>query len=381
VTFGQRGPADILRAVVAAGRESRVSAGEMRARLERAWSGLSRAEQLALGGTLAAALLAGGGMLVRSGLKAMAPLSIAEMRRMETKELLRSFRTGSERQKDAIAKFCFCRVHDVRELLFLDDNLTASARQVLDHILDLKEREWEKQPTHSNAAQALFLKEALNLANFDPNEDDDFSEMQTHDPETYKRAREKATHEGIAEILDKMNTAQEGTDDYRKYSKAVGSFKRFYLGLLVEKHKIRGALFPVTNELDELGRHSKYGDIETWDVRQVTDMTNAFAPGIHRVKGAGSGSFWGAKPDGAAATYNDMDISFWDTRNVNIMSGMFDGYEGTVEVGGNVEVGSAISESKKPKKVRSLTHREDSSVTEDRVGGMVFGQSVPRSYV
>ena len=123
---------DILRAVVAAGRESRVSAGEMRARLERAWSGLSRAEQLALGGTLAAALLAGGGLLVRSGLNATRP-----WRRRTTKDLLRLFDGSEESQKAAIAKFCVCRVHDVRELLFLDDNFKESAREVLDRILAL----------------------------------------------------------------------------------------------------------------------------------------------------------------------------------------------------------------------------------------------------
>ncbi len=117
---------DILRAVVAAGRVE--SAGEMRARLERAWSGLSRAEQLALGGTLAAALLAGGGLLLRSGLKAIArPLGIAEMRSMVTKDLLGWYSNSTE--MDKIAQFCICRVHDVRDLL-LDDDVEARAKQV-----------------------------------------------------------------------------------------------------------------------------------------------------------------------------------------------------------------------------------------------------------
>ena len=180
---------DILRAVVAAGRESSVSAGEMRARLERAWSGLSRAEQLALGGTLAAALLAGGGMLVRSGLNATRP-----WRRRTTKDLLRLFDGSEESQKAAIAKFCVCRVHDVRELLFLDDNFKESARQVLDRILALKKSETETQLTHSNGAQISFLKEALSLADVDPHEHHNL--MQTHDPETYDGALKKRLKRG-----------------------------------------------------------------------------------------------------------------------------------------------------------------------------------------
>jgi hypothetical protein len=75
---------DVLRAVVAAGRGD--SADKMRARLERAWSGLSRAEQLALGGTTLAAALGGGGLLVRSGLNATRPWG-----RRTTKDLLRLF--------------------------------------------------------------------------------------------------------------------------------------------------------------------------------------------------------------------------------------------------------------------------------------------------
>ena len=170
---------DILRAVVAAGRESRVSAGEMRARLERAWSGLSRAEQLALGGTLAAALLAGGGMLVRSGLNATRP-----WRRRTTKDLLRLFEGSEESQKDAIAEFCVCRVHDVRELLFLDDNFKESARQVLDRILALKKSETREQSTFSHSAQISFLEDALSLADKYPHEYYHRSEMQVRDGET-----------------------------------------------------------------------------------------------------------------------------------------------------------------------------------------------------
>ncbi len=260
---------DILRAVVAAGRGE--SADKMRARLERAWSGLSRAEQLALGGTLAAALLAGGGMLVRSRLNATRP-----WRRRTTRDLLRLFDGSEESQKDAIAKFCVCRVHDVRELLFLDDNFKESAREVLGRILELKESETEKQLTYSHSAQISFLKEALSLADVDPHEHHRF--MQTRDPETYDGAIRKATDEGILDILKNMNKSQEGTDDYKKYRNAVGSFKKIYLGLLVDKHKIRGALVQVTKQLDELGSHSEYGAIEKWDVREVTDMTSAFAP-------------------------------------------------------------------------------------------------------
>ena len=76
--------ANVLRAVVAGARET----GDQKpisARLQRAWDGLSIAEKIALGGTLV-----GGGLLLRSGLNAMTrPLSIAEMRPMETEQLFK----------------------------------------------------------------------------------------------------------------------------------------------------------------------------------------------------------------------------------------------------------------------------------------------------
>jgi surface protein len=56
--------------------------------------------------------------------------------------------------------------------------------------------------------------------------------------------------------------------------------------------------------------HRTYGHVSTWDVRKVSSMAGAFA----------------------AKDVGDLDLSFWNTRNVTDMSGMFDGTKGTVNV-------------------------------------------------
>ena len=56
--------ANVLRAVVAGTREAG-DKRQIRARLQRAWDGLSTAEKIALGGTLAAAIMGGGAHAAR----------------------------------------------------------------------------------------------------------------------------------------------------------------------------------------------------------------------------------------------------------------------------------------------------------------------------
>ena len=63
------------------------------------------------------------------------------------------------------------------------------------------------------------------------------------------------------------------------------------------------------------GYHPTYGHIACWDVREVKSMA------------------WAFKSVTLGRTLGFLDLSFWDTRNVMDMSGMFYGYDGNVEVG------------------------------------------------
>jgi surface protein len=275
----------------------------MRARLERAWSGLSRAEQLALGGTLAAAL-AGGGLLLRSGLKAMArPLSIAEMRPMTTMKLLRSFERGNESQKDAIAKFCFCRVHDLRDfLLDPSEGLVTLARQVLSSIAQLLSVQ-ANQPAESESsvtAQRKFIQSALGPPG-------------VSDAPTQKAATEAA--ERVMQTSEDFVYSTNRSEESKKIFQAL--YEKEIQRLLWRKQKIkdRENLLSAITSLAANGDHKEYGYIACWDVREVMSMEQAF-------KGKSFGNTLGV-----------LDLSFWDTSNVIDMNEMFYGYKGNVEVG------------------------------------------------
>ena len=353
------GPADILRAVVAAGRESRESAGEMRARLERAWSGLSRAEQLALGGTLLAAL-AGGGLLLRSGLKAMArPLSIAEMRAKKTKHLLRLFGAGNARQQDEIAKFCVCRVHDVRDELL--EELGLQARKLMMRLVKLLKRdnpEWRPDPNRTDGlnAQIRFIELAVACVGYDLFALRDLYE----NDEIWEAARKNATQsspdaeifynkldeviksdeykEAQASFLQERQNATPGSEEHKKagdslqnqlrnavqdsdeYKNAEAPLRKEVLKIIWgtemirDRHMLATAISTLST-LDSKGYCAPFGHIATWDVREVTNMKLVF------------------KSQSFGNTLGVLDLSFWDTSNVRNMSEMFHGYHGNVEVG------------------------------------------------
>ena len=298
VTFGQRGPADILRAVVAAGRESSVSAGEMRARLERAWSGLSRAEQLALGGTTLAAALAGGGLLLRSGLKAMArPLSIAEMRAKKTKHLLRLFGAGNARQQDEIAKFCVCRVHEVRDRL-LDERLEPYARQLLSRLYEVKRVEMHKNNSSSSRAQLKFLHSALNA-------------LDKLDPRKVAKETQDVAEQNVDWMLGTTRDHTYRKDGDQESKRRYEDLHKKEIQRLLWAKDLLCALKEAIASVDNEGNHPEHGHIATWDVRAVDDMREAFK----------------------RKSFGLLDLSFWDTRNARNMYGMFASYKGEVEVG------------------------------------------------
>ena len=438
----------------------------VRARLERAWSGLSRAEQLALGGTLIAAIT-GGGRFLSSRLSAKrashAPQQ-AELRAMGTDDLLRLYKDGDNTAKEAIARFCVCRVHDVREHL-LEDDSEADAMALLRHMLKLKRLELQSQGTKSTKSlheQVSFLEKACKSLNFDYDqehfirmlsvslEDTGASRMEgraKENAETWGRAKKAVENKGIS-----LAILETGGPEDSGYKKAAFALHREYMRLRWDQQKIQGPLADVTKRLDGRGYVDAYGHVATWDVRDVTGMRASFAPELHRFLGEKEtiGDFWGTRSEDAATSFGataeleeegqktePLDLSFWDTRNVETMKSMFEGYLGDVAVGmwdtrgvkdmshmfadarnfngdigcwdtSNVEstnsmflratkfasdlrkwdlrsvedysdmfVDSAIAERDKPR-FRSLKDRAGMMLSDDH---MVFGHPVPRSYV
>ena len=111
------------------------------------WRRLSRAEQIALGGTLMAALAGGGWLLsgaARSGgggggaipppaQEPKEPLDStnkADFRIKETSELLELYNSSDAPKRAEIAEFCACRIHDVRDLL-LDPTHVKDATEIM----------------------------------------------------------------------------------------------------------------------------------------------------------------------------------------------------------------------------------------------------------
>ena len=276
--------ANVLRAVVAGTREAG-DKRQIRARLQRAWDGLSRAEKIALGGTLAAAI-AGGGLMLRAGLKGPsaaqepAPV-IAELRSKLTEDLLTMFAEGSPAQQDAIARFCVCRVHDVRDLL-LDDGF--KARKLLTRLKALLSSEREDSP--SRGAQLAFIERAL-------------SKVTVVDVEIHNKAAQHA-----------RSMVESGHSFEDEYEKEVRRLQWDKEKIQDERGQSR-TLQEAIETVDERGCHPQYGHIATWDVREITGMWNAFE----------------------YKSYGDLDLSFWDTRKVETMHGAFSNYKGNVEVG------------------------------------------------
>ena len=313
--------ANVLRAVVAGTRDAG-DKRQIRARLQRAWDGLSTAEKIALGGTLAAAMM-GGGLLLRAGLRAMArPLSIAEMRAMTTKRLLRSCERGNESQKDAIARFCFCRVHDVCDILFgSDEELEILAVEILTRVGELLSSQANPAGSDNSAgAKKGFILDTLALRGLGKEgypqilavgkefvEGSMMEKSAINSPEGPKRRR-RATRLSLlrpsGDLMASTNVATLAIKATRLSSARIET-----------PDDLTDAITTLDSNENLGGYHPTYGHIACWDVREVTSMTQAF------------------KSKTFGNTLGFLDLSFWDTSNVMDMREMFYGYQGNVEVG------------------------------------------------
>lgn len=150
------GRRDILRAID----PNRDARDQRTWRIAEKWRGLSAAEQIALSGT--AAVLAGGTLLLGAKLGAKLRAKVpgrAEMRVMETSQLLKLHTDGNPAQKNAVVSFCFCRVHELRGFL-LEEETENAARQILLGVCETLRRNSDA-PIAWRTARISFLKSAL----------------------------------------------------------------------------------------------------------------------------------------------------------------------------------------------------------------------------
>lgn len=199
-----------------------------------------------------------------------------KMRGTDTMDLLGAYVRADPVEKDHIAEFCVCRVHDLRDLLLHDEHKEAARRILGFHFEKVGAVENKSQCQH---AQVHFLNHALT--------------------------------QSLAEFRAILKTAPgEGGIYGRNWG--VGRM------VVPKKRSFRTLMENVENN----GFHAEYGPVSTWDVRYVESMAGAFSSGM------------------LDTDLNELlvveyfeDLSFWDTRRVSDMSNMFRGTSGDVKVG------------------------------------------------
>ena len=307
---------DILRAIAGRMRASDARADTLRARLAEKWRGLSGAEQIALGGTLAAAIAGGFWLtsvatksIVGSGSTDNAP----EFRTKTTEELLALHNKSDGQKREKIASFCACRIHDVRDLL-LDAKYVESATMVMKfHIARL-----EKIPSRSfcESAQLSFL-DAARLSEF-PFAPVHGSGVETpYDPENgfgshsampeawawESASTRRGLDVGTESDFESDEWEPEATEEPRDWDDGLKAAKRAVWAR--ERISEMPAALAALLYHGLTPYHEMYGYVSTWDVRRVTSMEAAFANA------------------GSSLCDHIKDLSFWDTREVVDMSGMF----------------------------------------------------------
>jgi surface protein len=289
---------DILRAFAGRTHSDGARAETLRARLAEKWRGLSAAEQFALGGTLAVAIAGGGFWLnsLRNESKASSATAgsdggaiadgVPSFRTQETEDLLELHKKSEGQKKENIAEFCACRIHDVRDRL-LDEKYVKSATEVLQFHID---RLYKVERHVCEGNQLRFLENAL----------------RDEVPLNFSGGV-RSVHMAPPVYADEVNRIliPEGPGWGPKvppcdWDAGLKGGKRAEWALekittLPDLH-VNCALY-----------HDEYGHISTWDVRGVKSMNRAFADADPKI------------------CDHIADMSFWDTREVVDMSGMFSG--------------------------------------------------------
>ena len=199
------------------------------------------------------------------------------MRDMDTRALLSAVSSAESDAKSALAEFCVCRVHDLRDLLLDEEHKTAAKEVLVFHAMKLRAIE-ESSRSECQKAQLSFLENAVS---------------HTKVPVTKK--------------------GHVYGHDWGPGTQVIQSHKK---------------LAAIVADVENNGYHGNHGPIATWDVREVKNMAHAFSSATR------------AGNEHLAFEYFE-DLSFWDTRSAKDMSHMFEGLIGDVKVGiwdtGNVE--------------------------------------------
>jgi surface protein len=206
--------------------------------------------------------------------------------------------------QEEIEEICVSRVHDLRDARSWGSQAhREGARAILSRILDKKEKKRSEQSTVSRAlyAQIDFLKAAiagLERALHVPDDSTD-GERLTAQLRPARSVRIMAPQNPPELPAPAHITVTSGPSG----PSGTGSIVPLYTSA---NPVSKTQLYSVTMNMEgnHNGVHEQYGHIATWDVRGVTDMGSAFY--ITEVDS------------------DDLeDLSFWDTRKVRSMGGMF----------------------------------------------------------
>jgi hypothetical protein len=295
-------------------------------------------------GGLSTAKIAGGTVILSAAALALAAAVHATRQKahtQSTKELIDMYIKASEDDSDTRAMCLVSRVHELRDALGMSGlwawnaERKIAAKHILEDICRIKVAQNRNSPSRALEAQIKFLKDAARspLAQKFPRKRQPYQNAgiqlapQADADMGVPYAVPHGTHHSISSPshMDVTRMAEHRLmSDGPKNPKHPTFTYAFAHDELDddELHRVsvpnRSAasenkekalptrLADVTANMTSLnvGKHSQYGHVATWDVRYVSDMSSAF--------------------ESTLIDATDLaDLSFWDTRNVTTMASMF----------------------------------------------------------
>ena len=278
---------------------------------------------------------------------------LEQMRAMDTTDLLRMFSSAERERKTALAEFCVCRVHDVRDLLLHHEHKTA-AKEVLEFHANRLEATERSERSECQKAQLWFLKKALTDSDTVARQENVYGH--NWGPGTMPIPRHRKLSDIVGDVEDDGNHATHGpiaTWDVRGVEDMASAFSS------------------ATRERNTHLRLAYFEDLSFWDTRSASDMSHMFEGLVGDVK-VGT---WDTRNVidmsemfASAASFNG-NISGWDVGNVRLMQNMFhgasafkqdlSGWRPRITNPNNMTIrGSAMSESQMPRLLTAFGYRQ-----------------------
>jgi surface protein len=308
-------------------------------------------------GGLSTARIAGGTLILSAAAIALAAAVHATRQKahtQSTKELIDMYIKASEDDSHTIARCLVSRVHELRDALgwsgWWNAERKIAAKHILEDICRIKLAQNRISPSRALEAQIKFLEDAVLsplaqkfLRNSQPYPNaGQFQLAPKEFPDQLLAVPSQRMHETIeiesyaqpyaqsyprmhetnsaASIREKMATPKASTFAQspldHNFSRLIDGGESGIMDSVQHQSAAsenKGEALPtrladVTANMTSLnvGKHSQYGHVATWDVRYVSDMSAAFIS--------------------TEIEATDLaDLSFWDTRNVTTMASMFRG--------------------------------------------------------